>query len=209
MTEQINIKPDLTDSREISFRFRKDKLGAKREAISLVVGVPSVAGIVTILQEKDSDPKAAKAWELIQEALLDKIFAAGQAIIGDDEKAQLTSQNFPIDKLTWEAIANQPKADRRVAIPEELWAEFNQEYIKVMPGLTGKTDAQVSLAAQVFIKKLVPARGDVKALTTLQSQLAIFSSSPRAEEFEDIIGFLSRRVDTYMAEAKGTDLGAL
>ncbi len=68
-----------------------------------------------------------------------------------------------------------------------------------MPSSTGKSAEAVGLAAEIFAKKLVPAKTNKPVLEKLKQQLSIYSESDTAEQFEEVLTFLVRRMDTYLA----------
>lgn len=195
-----NVDKTVTLS-EMVFRFKKDKLGSKRADIKLNVGVPSVDGVVDILSRGD-----AKEVQLLLDACYDVVRSAAAGIIGDDEN--VTADNFPYDKVTWAAIAAQPKEDRRSSsISEEAWNAFCSSYIGYMPGATGKSEEAVTNATLVYRKKFAPWKSDKKTLEKLKGQLALYiEGCPEAEQHQEILDMLIRRVDVYL---KADDVIAL
>lgn len=195
-----NVDRTVTQT-EMVFRFKKDKLGAKRADVKLNIFVPSVDGVVDILHRGD-----VKEVQLLLDAAYDVVRAAAAGIIGDDEN--ITADNFPYDKVTWAAIAAQPKEDRRSSsISDEAWTAFCSSYIGYMPGATGKSDEAVTNATLVYRKKFAPWKSDKKTLEKLKAQLALYiEGCPDAEAHQEILDMLIRRVDTYL---KADDLVAL
>lgn len=186
---------------EMVFRFKKDKLGTKRADVKLNAAVPSVDGVVDILTRGD-----VKEVQLLLDACYDVIRASAAGIIGDDEN--ITADNFPYDKITWAAIAAQPKEDRRSSsISEEAWNAFCGSYISYMPGATGKSEEAVTNATLVYRKKFGPWKTDKKTLEKLKQQLGLYMEGcPEAEQHTEIMDMLIRRLDTYL---KADDLVAL
>jgi hypothetical protein len=187
-----NVNPNVMP-KEMLFRFKKDKLGNKRANIKLeTVEVPSAQGVVTILKT------GGKQLELLLEVCADTV----RSVLADhvsDEKFDAAS--FDFNQISWEAIANMAKEDRRSsAIAKEVWEGFVADYIDIMPALTGKSMEQVTLATEVFVKKMVPVKTRKGALSKLQDQIALYlDKSTKAEEFSDIIELLNRRIETYLA----------
>jgi len=191
------------DAKEASFHFKsvkvKDAEGKetgdtiKRPTVSLTLPVPSVEGIIAIIEG------GGKGLELLLEAAADIVLANARELINDDES--LTQANFPLEKLAWEYIANLPKAERRGGgISKETWEEFSKDYIAVMPAVTGKTTDQVTAASKILLSKF---NGQVKTnkpvLKLLQSQLALYvSNSPRAEEFAECAAFLEAKAEALL-----------
>lgn len=186
---------------EMVFRFKKDKLGAKRADVKLNAFVPTPDGLADILNRGD-----VKEVQLLVDAAYDVIRASAAGIIGDDEN--VTAENFPYDKITWAAIAAQPKEDRRSSsISDEAWTAFSASYIAYMPSVTGKNEEAVTNATLVYRKKFAPWKSDKKTLGLLKGQLALYiEGCPDAEQHAEILDVLIRRVDMYL---KADDLVAL
>ena len=207
MTEQTSSTSSIqanfdkfVDAKEFNFRFKKDKMGMQRQAVKLLVGVPSVEGIVQILEN------GGKGLELLQDALYDTIQASLRTFVADNENA--SQETIDLSKFTWDAIANQPREDRRSAtISEESWKGFAADYIAIMPSVSGKTATQVGNAVEVFLKKLVQVKTNKPVLNALQVQLGLYvEHSPNASEYEDVLEFLLRRIENYL---KADDVEAL
>jgi hypothetical protein len=186
----------LVDTREMSFRFKKDNMGIKRNNVEVKASVPSYEGFVDILTRFNAgEDSAKKEFELLQDAVADVIRAQVGEYVGADEKA--SQETLPWDKLTFAAIANMPKEDRR-SIPAEQWADFTKDYIAIMPDLTNKTVEQVTNATTVFLKKFAPWKSDKETLKKLQAQLAIYMETKNASNFTDVLELLMNRVDMYL-----------
>ena len=200
-TAAINANFDKTvDAKEFNFRFKKDKLGNQRSPVKLTVGVPSVEGIIAILE------KGGKELELLQDALYDVLQGVLRGYVADNEDA--AQDKIDLTKFTWEAIANQPREDRRSAtISEEQWAGFAADYAAIMPGVSGKTTQQVGNAVEVYLKKLTQVKTNKPVLKALEVQLGLYlDNSPNAANFEDVLEFLTRRLENYL---KADDVEAL
>jgi hypothetical protein len=203
MTDQaITANFDKTvDQKEIKFTFKKDKLGNKRPQVDLKVLVPSVEGIIAIIEA------GGKPLELLLESVQDVIRDAISADVSDNEKfdqstydgTTITVGDKTYHKYSFEGIAYQPKEDRRAAIPEETWKAWAADYLKVMPGVTNKTEDQIGNAIFVFTKKFAPIKTDKPSLSLLKQQLALYiEHSPEAENFTEILELLTRKVDMYL-----------
>ena len=99
---QANYNP-LVDMKEMTFTFRKTKdaetgVETKRENIVAKVQVPSVEGIVKMLEN------GGKSLELLQSSVESTITDYIKSLLSDD--ASITSDNFPTEAVTWETIAN-------------------------------------------------------------------------------------------------------
>jgi hypothetical protein len=187
------------DVKDFSFRFKKDKLGNKRANVELKIGVPSVEGIVKILET------GGKELELLQDAMYDVIRAQAYEKVAENES--LNQDNFPFTEITWQTIANMPKEDRRSStIAPEVWEAFSKDYISVMPGLTGKSVDAVTNATIVYLKKFALVKTDKKILNKLKEQLSLYTETPNAEQFGEVLELLVRKCDTYLAADDITQL---
>jgi hypothetical protein len=174
-----------------NFRFKKDKFGNKRASVELKLPVPSADGLSEIIVA------GGNGLQLLQDIVYDFIKATASEIVSADEN--ISQENFPVERLDWQAIANMPKAER-ATISAEQWEAFATDYLQVMPGLTGKTADQVGLAASLFVTKLTKVKTNKPVLEKLNQQLAIYvDNSPNAENFSDVIGLLTRRLQSYLS----------
>lgn len=200
MSENQTITPNTdatVDLKEFKFRFKKDKLGNQRPSVELKIPVPSVEGIVAILE------KGGKGLELLQEVVADTVRGALAGFVADDEK--ISQATVPFDKLTWEAIATAPRAERK-SIADEIWEAFAKDYIEVMPGVTGKSVEAVTNATVVFLKKFSIVKTNKEVLSKLKEQLGLYMEhSKKAEEFSEVLELLTSKVDTYL-KANDTEL---
>lgn len=183
----------LVDMKEASFRFKKDKMGNQRATVKGSIPVPSVEGFIAIIEA------GGKQLELLQDAAYDVVRAVVGEAVGQNENLKSLDE-LDLTQYSWEKIANMPKEDRRSSsIPEEVWKAFAEDYIKVMPGVTGKTQEACSNATLVYLKKMAPVKTDKKILNLLKQQLAIYVEQPSAEQYSEILDVLTRRIETYLA----------
>lgn len=183
----------LVDMMDASFRFKKDKMGNQRQKVEGKIPVPSVEGLIAIIEA------GGKQLELLRDCTYDLVRGVVGEAVGSDENIKSLEQ-MDMAKFSWEAIANMPKEDRRSStIPEEVWKAFAEDYINVMPGVTGKSKEAVTNATQVYLRKFQPWKSDKKLLGLLKQQLSIYMEQPSAEQFVEILDVLVRRVDTYLA----------
>lgn len=195
-TQAAAITPNfdkLVDMKEASFRFKKDKMGNQRATVKGSIPVPSVEGFIAIIEA------GGKQLELLQDAAYDVVRAVVGEAVGQNENLKSLDE-LDLTQYSWEKIANMPKEDRRSSsIPEEVWKAFAEDYIKVMPGVTGKTQEACSNATLVYLKKMAPVKTDKKILNLLKQQLAIYVEQPSAEQYSEILDVLTRRIETYLA----------
>ena len=191
------------DVKEYKFHFKKDELGNKRETIELKLPVPSVEGLVAILEA------GGKQLEMLLASVGDVISAQARSIL--NENGAMTAAQFPTDQTTWEFIANMPDAEKRGrGIPKEVWEEFAADYLSVMPGITGKTEEQISLAAKLFLNKFQSVNSNKPVLKKLKEQLAVYTNgSPNAENFYDCVKFLDEKADALLVADEAAMLANL
>lgn len=195
---------NTVDVKEYKFHFKtvKDKesgIETKRPTIEMKLPVPSVEGIIAILEA------GGKQLELLQSAVSDIIVAQARSLLSDNEN--MTADNFPYAQCTWEFVANMPEAEKRGrGIPKEVWEEFAADYIEVMPSITGKTSEQVALAAKLFLNRFQQVKTNKPVIGKLREQLAIYANnSKQAENFADCIKFLDDKANDLL-EADETAL---
>lgn len=185
------------DEKEVKFNFRKVKddatgLETKRPSVELKLLVPSVEGIIAILEA------GGKQLELLQEAVADIVIQRARELISDAEDT--TADNFPYAQLSWEVIANLPKAERKGrGIAKEVWEDFSKDYIATMPAVTGKSAEQVGNAAKILLNKFSAVKSNKPVISLLKSQLGMYlNSSANAEQFSDCVEFLLQKAQTLL-----------
>lgn len=186
----VTVKP-------VVFRFKKQvdketQIETVREPVELAIPYPSVDGIIAILEAGD------KQLELLLDAVEGIVTQTARDLISED--TSLNAANFPVEKLSWEAIANMPKAQRRGGgIPKEVWEAFAQDYIEVMPEATGKTVEQITNAAKILQNKLAQVKTNEPVLNLLVEQLAIYADkSPNIEDYKECVEFLLNKAETFL-----------
>lgn len=208
-TNAITANFDKTvDEKEVKFNFRKVKdestgLESKRPSVELKVLVPSVEGIIAILEA------GGKQLELLQEAVADIVIQRAREIVSDTE--DVSAENFPYAELTWEAIANLPKAERKGrGIAKEVWEDFAKDYITVMPAVTGKSAEQVGNAAKILLNKFSAVKSNKPVISLLKSQIGLYlNSSANAEQFSDCVEFLLQKAQTLLDQDEAALLSNL
>lgn len=188
----VNADPNVTLT-NVSFHFKTSKdLGVKRATVDLSIPVPSVQGIVAILEA------GGKELELLLETAAEVIISQAREQV--NAKDPFTQSDLDVSKLSWHVIANLPKAERRGGgIAAEVWEAFQKDYIDLMPGLTGKTPEQVTNAAKLFVAKFNPCKSNKKVLAVLRQQLSLWFENTKAqEEFSSVFEFLDGKADTLL-----------
>lgn len=187
------------DVKEVKFHFKKTKdqetglEGTKRPTVELALPVPSVEGVISILEN------GGKGLELLLEAVQEIVISRAREIV--NEKEDISQENFPLDELNWEKIANLPKAERRGGgISKETWEEFTKDYTAVMPGVTGKTAEQVTNAAKILLNKFNQVKTNKPVIKLLKDQLGLYvTNSPNAETYQECVEFLTQKADTLLS----------
>lgn len=198
----------LIDYRDATFNFRKVKneetgVESKRDSVSVKLAIPSVEGIVKILQE------GGKGLELLQSAVENTIMDYARQQLADDPK--LTSENFPADLITWDAIANLPESERKGrGIAKEVWEDFIKSYIENMPAIIGKPVEVVKKQASILAQKFQPLKNHEKKnelLPKFVEMLTLYvSGAPDAEQFSAPIEFLIKKAEQFMEADNSGDL---
>jgi hypothetical protein len=177
----------------MAFRFKKDKLGVKRPNVEISARVLTFDGVVDILKRGDE-----KECELLLEQINSIFRDVIAEKVGEDEA--YSQETYDSKPLTWQDIVNMPKEDRRSSsIAKEVWDSFAEDYLAVMPGLTGAKVEATKLAVELFLKKMRPAQTNKPVLEKMKQRLAMYAETPNAEKFEEIITLLTRRIDQYLA----------
>lgn len=198
ITEEIKVNYDFDVTvKAVKFNFKKsvDKLTqieTVRNPVELAMPYPSVEGIVAILE------KGGKGLDLLLEAMENVVNSEARNLLFDD--TTLNAATFPVEKVSWEHIANIPKVQRRGGgIPKEVWEAFQADYVAVMPEVTGKTVEQVANAAKILAAKLTAVRTNEPVLQLLVGQLALYAdNSENIEEFQECVEFLANKADTFL-----------
>lgn len=179
----------LVDKKEFRFRFKKDKMDNQRPTVVLNLPVPSVEGVINILQTGGKD------LELLLEVCADTIRAAAVGFVQDNE--QINQENFPFDKISWHAIATAPRAERKT-ISEEVWAGFAKDYLEIMPAVTGKKLEVLQMIVEVLVKKLNPVKTNKEVLTKLKQQFDLWVQNTKSEDYAEIVELLNGKFETYL-----------
>jgi signal recognition particle subunit SEC65 len=198
LIESIKINYDFeVEVREVAYNFKKstDKdtgIVTERKPVVLAMPYPSVQGIVAILEE------GGKPLELLIEATEAVVNSAVRDILNED--LEVNAQTFPYEKISWNAIAALPRAQRRGGgIPKETWEDFAKDYMECMPELTGKSIEQVTNAVKILTARLAPVKTNELVLNLMVEYLGIYAEgSPNASEFTEVIEFLTNKADTLL-----------
>lgn len=198
LLEHITVNYDSkVDIKPVQFNFKKTKdkdtgIETIRQAVQIPIPYPSVEGIVDILET------GGLQLELLFEAIYKVVNDASRDFLYDD--ITLSAATFPLELVTWDAISKQPKAQRRGGgIAKEVWEAFAEDYVSIMPTITGKTVEQIANAAKILMGKLAQVKTNEPVLKLLVGQLAIYAdSSPNVQEYQECVEFLLTKADTFL-----------
>jgi len=213
-----------TFPREVSYRFNEvedptTKVKSKRPSVVLKVPVPSLPGIISIIQAgatakqkadagqtvSDEEKKAIKSLEYLIEVTGDVVQKEVRGFVNDNLNA--SQDTIPWNKYTFEEIANMPAGIRGASsIAKELWDKFAKSYVEVMVAFANVTAEVAAARAGVFLQKFRPLTGNPERKTiieNLMATLAVYmdkSADKDKEELTPILEFLSKKADELKAE---------
>jgi hypothetical protein len=207
-TTEIAVPADETTYKyEAKYRFNKDDLGNKRNPVELAFDVPSLQGLVDILEaedgnEDDSNPQTDKVRNLVLEAIADIVNSQVKSWVSDNPTANQAEFDAVKQRFTFKAIALMDKKDRRSSgIAPELWQAFAKKYQEVMPAVTKISPEGIKNATIVFLKKFSIIKTDKVTIGKLLPQLALFTEhcdKESLEQFADIIELLQTKGEEYI-----------
>lgn len=192
----------------VEFKFKKSidkdtKHETVRKPVVLAVPYLNVNGLISVIQA------GGKGLELLLEAAEGVINAAVRDCLADDYK--LNAATFDAAKVSWETIANQPKAQRKGGgIPKETWEAFIVDYIAVMPAATGKTLEQVTNMTKILANRLASVKTNEAVLNVVVEQLTVYlSATTNAEDFAECVETLLSKADQFLNMSDEDLLAAL
>lgn len=185
------------------------KQETKRESIKLHIPVPSWEAVIAMIEAglaENASEVAKNNLQLISDSLFNTVYEVAVSLA--KENTSLTSANFPMNELDWEAIANAPEAERKSrGISKEEWADFAEDYLASMPQITGKDEERIKRAVAMFINKFGPIKSDKKSVAVLRDQLVVYAEqAPQASNYFKVVEFLLKKADALIeAEVVGAD----
>lgn len=188
----------------VEFFFRKDAEGKKRDTIKLPVQVPTMKQIVAIF-ESGNQKGINKILGLMRDAVVENC----RSVLTDNPA--LIAENFPADKLGWQAYEDLQESERKInGISQALWQAFKDDFIAVMPELTGIPVERIKNAAKKLIdQRLANDKTDKAMLQVLFTRLSVYAEkAPNAANYVDCIEALNGKITTYLNtdSSKYTDL---
>lgn len=104
-----------------------------------------------------------------------------------------------VGKLDWGYIAALPPSVRGGGgIPEETWEAFSADYQAVIIH-HGKNENQAKMAANIFLKKFAPVKGNKPLLQALQHNLELwFGNTSQGEQLQEVYKSLATKLNTLL-----------
>lgn len=184
---------NTVDSATAKFNFRAvtdeaTGVKTKRDTIELTYTRPSVEGLVQIFNS------GGKGLALLVEAVDDVILSRIRDVL--TQNPAMTADTFDHTQITWEAISNLEKEDRRSGIDKETWEEFAADYIEVITSITKTNKEQAAYTAKMFLTKFASLKNRKDTIGKLLVRLSMYAeASPNAEKFAECIDVLMKRAE--------------
>lgn len=189
--------------KELSFFFRtrkeKNELGetveTKRPTVKLNIPVITLDGVINLINEGNGTKIAG-----LLSVLEDVIYKQAKEQV--DENEAISQETLDVSKLTLDFILTLPPSSRSSTAPsEEQWKAFELDYPAIMAAVQpDRTAEQITLARDLFLKKLTPVKDKPKMLEVLKNYLALwFTNSKQQEELATVFEYLNNRADALIA----------
>ena len=200
--------------KEMSFFFRtkeeKNQLGetvkSKRPTVKLNVPVITLDGVINLINEGNGTKIAG-----LLSVLEDVIYKQAKEQV--DENEAIDQEKLDLTKLTLDYILTLPPSSRSSNAPsEEQWKAFELDYPAVMAAVQpDRTTEQISLARDLFLKKLTPVKDKPQMIKVLQDYIALwFTNSKQQEELTTVFEYINNRAEALLATpAKVLSLDAI
>ena len=194
----LNFRSNLNSQKEFSimeaiqtkFNFRTVD-GVKRETILLDIAP------ISLQEALDAGEASIKYLESL---IYGEFVSAARSILSED--MTITGKdNFPWEKLIWNAIITENETERKGrGIPKETWEEFAKDFLAVMEACSTKSEAQLKNVATIIKNKLQPVKFNKPVLEKVVSEyLAVYvQSATRLEEFSDVVEFLQKKAEEFL-----------
>lgn len=190
-----------TQPTDYKFNFKTDKEGNKRDSIEAKLPVPTVAGLIAIIET------GGKELELLLDVAATTITNQARSVLSEPEYAEITTENFaekfPFEQISWSAISKlEPRARGGAAtIPQEVWEAFAEDFEAIMPAATNKKPEHMALVAKVLSTKFAGKFAyDKPLIAKLKDLLGVYiSTTEKAEDFAEAVGYLIARADKLLA----------
>jgi hypothetical protein len=175
---------------------------SKRDSFDLVLFRPRLNKLIELIKD------GGKVAEYLLSILEDDIYAAAYAIVAADP--ELTTANFPLDKIDLTYLAEQPREPKSRGLDKELVEAFIADFKAVMPEISGREQARIDNQADILVQKFSRHRSATQVLELMQSQLALYiSQAPKAQEFSDVLDYYTKKVEELLTASKALTIELL
>lgn len=181
----------------IRMDFRTDKqTNTRRPSFWVTIPVPTWETVTERINGEQGERYRNYILDLIQ----DQIVGAAKQQVGDEEREVNGQDDLKIDLLSFDYLVNEPASVRRgKGIAKEVWQAFGEDYLTVMPGLTGKSKDRIANQVKLFTAKFAPVRTQKSVVQKLLSELEVYLAGPSdAESYAEVIEFLVKKGQDLM-----------
>lgn len=179
-----------TDTKKDSITF-----GQRKPSFWVTVPVPTWEMVQSRVSGEHGDRYKNYILDLVQ----NEVIGAARSQVNDEEKTVSGQDDLDLKLLDFDYLVNEPASARRgKGIAKEIWEAFGQDYLEVMPTLTGKSKDRINNQVKLLLSKFAPVRTQKSVISKLQSELEVYMNSPRAEEFADILEFLVTKANNLL-----------
>lgn len=185
--------------------FRRDIYGQDAlvglPPIRLSVQIPDwdeLAGMIDTGRKPSAHNIDKSRLQLLEDAILSVFFEHAQTIANSDQ--ELTTDTFPSDDLQWDSLSAMHSGSRwrRAALTTQM-AALMDDYVIVMPVITGKAVERVNLAAMIMLSDFEQVTHDKKSIAIIRDQLVTYAEqAPNALQHIDAIAYLLYRIDVLL-----------
>lgn len=190
------------------------KTYAKQPSVTADLPFLTAEELIAVLS--NASEENAKVRALVVDAVNEEIKAQAKVQFDgfiddnlDNETFQISANLLDHDRLTLEYIASIPPAQRGArGISDEEWTVFFNDYLAVMPQVTGKDVKRITYHLD-FLKKPQRLRQEPEALSTMIDQLNIYlTASQMVEETGEAANRVKSRFEKWLKDQSKVDLSA-
>lgn len=201
---------DLT----IRFRKTKDKDGkevAARDPIDLVVPTLDKDGIIAMLSSVKEDGTLSNEATLVIDACAEIVLSRSREVVSDllADNKEVSLATFPLDAVSWAAIANLPTAERKGrGIPKEVWDAFKEGYVSYFLA-QGFETTKVEAAVGLCLARLQPIKANKPMLSKLRGYVESWFANTGADAdagMTEVFKFLNGKFEEFLNADEAKDL---
>ncbi len=185
----------MAESKVVKFNFKtrsiKDEAGnvigksKKQPSVEVAIPMPTAEEISGYLMSDYHPKESALILDAVAGLIINQAreqFDEAIEGFGDDLEKEVSAAMLDFSKLNLEYIASIPPAQRgAVAISDEEWTFFFEDYVPTMVAATGKEEKKIKNHIELF-KKPQKIRANKPVLQALIEQLDIYLTSTNALE---------------------------